>query len=131
MVIARRFIDDMVEQARRELPNEACGILASENDRVVAFYPIRNADQSPVHYTMEPQEQLRVMLDIDDRGWDLAAVYHSHTHTRAYPSPTDVRLAAYPGTLYIIVSLADPDSPDMRAYHIEDGTIDEVSLEVE
>ena len=63
MVIPQALVDEIIEHARSEFPNEACGILASENGRVVRVYPIRNADESPVHYTMDSQEQLRAMLD--------------------------------------------------------------------
>jgi proteasome lid subunit RPN8/RPN11 len=70
------------------------------------------------------------MLEIDDRGWDLAAIYHSHTRTRAYPSQTDVSLAFYPEARYIIVSLADRSSPDVRAFTINDGAVQEEPLKV-
>jgi len=120
----------MTVQARDELPNEACGLLAGSGGMVVKHYPIRNADQSPVHYRMEPKEQLQAMIDIDDRGWELAAIYHSHTHTRAYPSGTDIRLAAYPDTLYLILSLAGSE-PDLRAFRIVDEKVTEVELQIE
>jgi proteasome lid subunit RPN8/RPN11 len=130
VVIARRYIEAMLEHSRREFPNEACGLLATKDGIVVNFYPIENADASPVHYRMEPNQQLRAMLEIDDRGWDLGAIYHSHTHTRAYPSETDVGLAVYPATLYVIVSLADQASPEIRAFAISDGEIREQALTI-
>ena len=129
MVIDQRFVDEMVQHARREFPNEACGLLATRDDVVVRFYPVDNADASPVHYTMDPQEQLRAMLDIEDRGWELGAIYHSHTRTRAYPSQTDQGLAFYPDALYIIVSLADETDPEVRAFRIVDGQVTEERLE--
>lgn len=98
---------------------------------IVQFYPMTNADASPVHYRMDPQEQLRVMLEMDDRDWELAAIFHSHTHTRARPSATDIRLAQYPDTVYIIVSLADEDRPDVRAFRIVGGTVEEEPLDIE
>jgi proteasome lid subunit RPN8/RPN11 len=69
-------------------------------------------------YVMEPREQLRIMDEIDDAGWELLAIYHSHTRSAAYPSRTDVELAFYPQTSYLIVSLADRDRPEIRAYRI-------------
>jgi proteasome lid subunit RPN8/RPN11 len=129
LVIPERIVADVIAHARSEFPNEACGLLASENGTIVRFYPMRNAEASPVTYRMDPQDQLKAMMDIDDRGWDLGAVYHSHTRTRAYPSPTDVKLAFYTDSLYVIVSLADESNPDVRAYRILDGTITEQMLE--
>lgn len=130
MVIPRSIVGAIAAQARDELPNEACGLLAGQDGRVVKRYPIRNADESPVHYRMEPKEQLQAMLEIDDQGWNLAAIYHSHTHTRAYPSATDIRLAAYPDALYLILSLATAE-PDLRGFRIVDGDVTEVELRIE
>jgi proteasome lid subunit RPN8/RPN11 len=129
MVIPARFVDVMIDQARREFPNEACGLLAVKDSVVTEIYPIRNSDASPVHYNMDPQEQLRAMLDMEDHGWELGAIYHSHTHTRAYPSQTDVGLAFYPDAAYIIVSLAQMTAPEVRAFRIVEGKISEEPLE--
>jgi proteasome lid subunit RPN8/RPN11 len=79
---------------------------------------------------MDPQEQLMALLDIEENGWDLGAIYHSHTRTRAYPSATDIGLAAYPDVLQIIVSLADFEHPDIRAYRIHDGQVSEEEIRV-
>lgn len=130
MVISAGQVAEMVDHARSEFPNEACGLLASKDGKVVRFYPIANAESSPVTYRMDPQDQLKAMLEMDDLDWDLGAIYHSHTHTRAYPSQTDLSLAFYPDSLYIIVSLADADNPDVRAYRIVDNQISEESLEI-
>ena len=130
MVIPARYIEVMIDHARREFPNEACGLLAAEDGVVREVYPIPNADASPVHYRMEPREQLRAMLDIEDRGWELGGIYHSHTHTRAYPSQTDVGLAFYPDATYTIVSLARMDQPEVRAFRIVEGEIEEDQLEI-
>lgn len=132
-MISRAQVDAIIEQARREFPNEACGLLAGMDSAVVQVYPIRNAKASPVYYEMDPREQLRALDDMDEHGWQLAAVYHSHTHTRAYPSRTDVdiaqaTLAFYPDTLYVIVSLAYPDNPDVRAFRISGTEIQEVEV---
>jgi proteasome lid subunit RPN8/RPN11 len=79
---------------------------------------------------MEPKQQLHAMLEIEDRDWDIAAIYHSHTHTRAYPSAEDRRLAFYPGALYIILSLADSEHPDIRGYRIDADEVSEERIEV-
>lgn len=131
MVITRAQVEEMVQHARAGFPSEACGLIASTDGRATKVYCLRNAEESPVTYRMDSGEQLRAMLEIDDQGWDLGAVFHSHTRTRAYPSATDVRLAFYPDTLYVIVSLANPASPDVRAFRIEEGRIIEDALEIE
>jgi proteasome lid subunit RPN8/RPN11 len=130
VVIPREHVDAMVRHARAEFPNEACGMLASRDGVVVRTYTMRNADASPVSYRMDSQDQFDVMKEIEGQRYDLGAIFHSHTHTLAYPSPTDVRLAAYPDTAYIIVSLADPERPDVRAYRILDGEISEEPIEI-
>jgi proteasome lid subunit RPN8/RPN11 len=84
---------------------------------------------------MDPMEQLRIMDEIDDAGWDLLAIYHSHTRSAAYPSRTDVELAFYPQTAYLIVSLAKPERPEIRAFQIartapEGEQITEVPVEI-
>jgi [CysO sulfur-carrier protein]-S-L-cysteine hydrolase len=130
VVIRVDQIDEMVEHAREELPNEACGLLASREGVVQKVYRTRNVEVSPVRYNMDPQEQLRAMLDMDDSGWDLGGIFHSHPSTQAYPSQTDLGLAFYPDALYIIISLADQQKPDVRSYRIVDGRISEEPLEI-
>ena len=98
-------------------------------------YRTANTAKSKFKYVMDPREQLRIMDDIDDAGWDLLAIYHSHTRSAAYPSRTDVELAFYPQTAYMIVSLADRDRPEIRAYHMartapEGKQITEVPVEI-
>jgi proteasome lid subunit RPN8/RPN11 len=130
VVIDRDQVDQILRQMREGFPNETCGVIASKNGIAQKVYPIRNASDSPVHYEMDPQEQLMALLDIEENGWDLGAIYHSHTRTRAYPSATDIGLAAYPDALQIIVSLADFEHPDIRAYRIHDGQVSEEEIRV-
>ncbi|HZU06433.1 MAG TPA: M67 family metallopeptidase [Chloroflexota bacterium] len=127
--IPRALIDEMVRHALAERPNEACGMVAGIRNRATKVYPATNADPSPVRYLMEPRDQLRIMRDIEERGWELLGIFHSHTHTAAYPSQTDVSLAYYPDALYIIISLADENHPVVRAFHIVDGQITEEPIE--
>jgi proteasome lid subunit RPN8/RPN11 len=119
----------MIQHALAERPNEACGMLAGDGNRATKFYRAANAEPSPIRYLMEPRDQLRIMRDIEDHDWDLLGIFHSHTHTPAYPSQTDVSLAYYPDALYIIASLADESQPVVRAFHIEDGKIREEPIE--
>lgn len=127
--IARELLDEMIAHCRKGLPNEACGMIAGIGNRATKVYPARNAEASPVRYLMEPRDQLHIMNDMDDHEWDLLAIFHSHTHTQAYPSQTDVSLAYYPHALYVIVSLADEANPVVRAYHIVEGQITEEPIE--
>ncbi|MBA3551942.1 MAG: M67 family metallopeptidase [Actinobacteria bacterium] len=120
----------MIEHARREFPKEACGLLGGPRGTIEAIYPMRNADDSAVTYRLDPTEQLRVFREIEDRGWDLIAIYHSHTHSEAYPSVTDRRLAFYPEAVYVLVSLAAPEDPVVRAFSIRDGDVDELEVTV-
>jgi [CysO sulfur-carrier protein]-S-L-cysteine hydrolase len=122
--------DAIVEHVLAELPNEACGLLAG-NGRVEHFYPMTNADHSPMTYRLDPTEQIRVFTEIDDRGWELAGIVHSHTHTEAYPSPTDRAQAFYPEAAYVLVSLADRDAPVIRGFRILDGEVEEREVRFE
>lgn len=117
------------------LPDEACGILAGpmiegEPTGVVsAVHPCRNADASSRTYTVEPRDLLAAMRDAEAHGDEIVGVWHSHTHTDAYPSQTDVRQAVDPAWLYVLVSLRHGE-PALRAYRIRDGVIAEVGVSV-
>ena len=124
------LVKEMTEHARREFPNEACGIVAAADGRPVKVFAMTNLDASPYTYRLDSREQLSVFEEMDRNGWDLHAIYHSHTHTPAYPSPTDVRLAFYPEAYYVLVSLEDAEVPDLRAYRIVDEDITEQEVRV-
>lgn len=121
----------MLACAIRGLPDEACGLFAGDpaTGRVDVFYPCRNAAESAVLYTIDPKDHLRADRDAEDRGLELIGVMHSHTHTDAYPSPTDVEQAFDPGWHYLIVSLRQTD-PVLRSYRIVDGEIEEEPVSV-
>ena len=132
--IEQRHVSEMIAHAIQDDPNECCGILAGKDEVISQLYRVTNTAHSPYRYLMDPQEQLNAMLDSERKGWDLLAFYHSHTHTQAYPSPTDVRMALQSGWIdvyYILVSLEDRDDPQIRAFHISDeGDIVEEEFEV-
>lgn len=130
MRIAREFYDQLVAHARAEAPNECCGMIASRDGRAVAVHPAENAAASPLRYEIEPRQQLEITEAIDDAGHELGAIYHSHTRTAPEPSQTDINLAFYPDSLYVIVGLADGE-PDVRAWHIRDGQVSAAELLVE
>ena len=124
------FYKEIVEQGLREFPNECCGVIAAAAGAPVKVFQMRNADASPVTYRLDGKEQLRVFQEIDDQSWELWAIYHTHTHSEAYPSETDVRLAFYPEARYIVVSLADREEPVARSFRIVDGEVTEEELTV-
>ena len=125
------FAKEIVEQGLREFPNESCGVIAAADGVPVKVFPMKNADASPVTYRLDGKEQLRVCEEIDDQGWELWAIYHSHTHSEAYPSETDIRLAFYPEARYILVSLADREAPVIRSVRITDGDVTEEELTIQ
>jgi len=122
------FVKEIVEQGLREFPNECCGVIAAEGGIPVKVYPMTNADASPATYRLDGKEQLRIFDELDERGWDLWAIYHSHTHSEAFPSETDVRLAFYPDARYILLSLVDRAQPVLRSFWIRDGEVTEEEL---
>jgi proteasome lid subunit RPN8/RPN11 len=125
MRLPKRFAEEMVNHARAEDPNECCGLLAGKNGTILELFRCESTEKSPYRYYIDPKDQLRIMQLMDRKGWDLVGIYHSHTHTEAYPSKTDVELAFYPEALYFIVSLQDRQAPVIRAFRISDGQIAE------
>lgn len=130
MQLERKFYEQMVEQGLAEFPNECCGLMAGSQGQAVKVFPMVNADASPVTYRLEPLQQLKVQDEMDEAGWDLMAIYHSHTHSEAYPSETDRKQAFYPDSYYLVLSLSDRKNPILRAFHIIDGEISEEELEI-
>ncbi|HLY48957.1 MAG TPA: M67 family metallopeptidase [Solirubrobacteraceae bacterium] len=130
MRIGRDLYDEMIRHAREEAPNECCGMLGSRDGRVLRLYRARNAAASPLRYEIDGADQYRIQMEIDDSDLELGAIYHSHTRTEPYPSQTDINLAFYPEALYVIVGLAGPE-PQVRAFSIRDGQVDETDLVVE
>jgi proteasome lid subunit RPN8/RPN11 len=125
-MISRAVWLEVVAHALDGLPDEACGLLGGDlaTGRVELYYRCRNAAASSRVYTIDPRDHLRADRDAGDRGLDIIGVVHSHTHTEAYPSPTDVAQAPDPSWHYVIVSLAR-DEPALRSYRIADGEVAE------
>jgi proteasome lid subunit RPN8/RPN11 len=130
---------EMLRQALEERPNEACGILAGSFDaergaRAAAYHPARNAEASPYRYLVDSEDLVRIVFGIEEAGQELVGIFHSHTHTPAVPSPTDLRSAQYPDAYYLLASLTDADAPPeraLRAWRIRDGESTEVPLLIE
>jgi proteasome lid subunit RPN8/RPN11 len=130
MRIAQSLIDEIVEHALADAPNECCGMIAARAGEAVAVHRARNAAASPLRYEIDGMEQYQLQTAIEDAGNDLGAIYHSHTRSAPYPSQTDINLAFYPESLYVIVGVKDRDAPEVKAYRIEDGQVSEARLEV-
>ncbi len=129
----------LIAHARAEYPNEMCGLIigdkpAGDGGRAIRFEPTRNKAASPYRYEIDPDDLLRLTIATDDADEAFWGIVHSHTHTPAVPSPTDIGLAFYPDSLYLLVSLADDQAdpatrqPGIRAWRIVDGRVDEVPL---
>jgi [CysO sulfur-carrier protein]-S-L-cysteine hydrolase len=145
MRIPRSIVDELLAHAREEAPNEACGLVGGANGEARTLYRARNAEASPLRYNLDPKDQFRIMSEIEDRGEELAAIYHSHTASPAYPSQTDINLALmdrrengevvgqeplFPGVIYLIASLAEGEEP-LRGFRIDEDGVTEVGLTVE
>jgi proteasome lid subunit RPN8/RPN11 len=133
--IERQLIDEMVAHARKDFPNECCGLLAGQEGHALKLYRMTNVEASPFRFSMDPKEVAQVDKEASDRGWDLMAIYHSHVRSPAYPSDTDVRIAGgtseiWPEVRYILVSLMDSLEPQVRIFQIKAGVVTEESLEV-
>ena len=139
MRIPRRLLDEMVAHAREEAPNECCGMVAAQDGRAVKVFRTRNTEASPLRFNIDGREILRVIEEIEEAGWSLGAIYHSHTRSAAYPSQTDIGFALvdgrgeqwWPGTLYLIVGLAE-EPPEVRLLDIRSGgNVAELDVELE
>jgi proteasome lid subunit RPN8/RPN11 len=131
MRIPQSLVDEMVAHAREDLPNECCGMVGGNGDEATEVIRVGNSAASPLRYEMDPQAQYNALKAIEDGGGELLAIYHSHTKSAAYPSQTDVNQAvAWPDQVYVIVSLADDDAPDVKAYLLKDLRIADVALDV-
>jgi proteasome lid subunit RPN8/RPN11 len=123
------FIDEIVAHAREDAPNECCGIIAGNGDGVaVKLFRAKNAEASPYRYSVGGDDLFRIFRECDGNDWSFLGIYHSHTMSEAYPSPTDVRLAFWPEAYYILVSLEDAEKPVVRAFRIVDETVSEEDL---
>ena len=129
MKLTREQADELAAHAREDEPNECCGMIGGRDGAASTIYRASNAEASPLRYNLDPSDQFRIMSEMEDKGEDLAAIYHSHTKSPAYPSQTDINLATYPDALYVIVSLLEGEEP-VRAYEIRDGEVKEVELEI-
>jgi proteasome lid subunit RPN8/RPN11 len=136
MVIPGALLEDLVAHAREEYDTECCGMVAYDRASpdgaplAVRVHRAENVFASRKRFEIDGKELLRTLNEFEDEGWELGAIYHSHTHTEPYPSQTDMNFAAnWPGLEWVIVGLADGE-PQVRCFQIEDGRITELPLEV-
>ncbi|MGA9876932.1 MAG: M67 family metallopeptidase [Solirubrobacteraceae bacterium] len=135
MHISQELLERILAHAREEAPNECCGVVAvtpasaEEPAHATCVRPARNVHASPKRFEIDGKDVLRAINEFDDAGWEVGAIYHSHTHTAPYPSQTDINFAAaWPGVEWIIVGLADSSAPEIRSYLIEGGVVREVEI---
>jgi proteasome lid subunit RPN8/RPN11 len=136
LTIAREHLDAMIAHARRDHPDEACGVIvgAEGSDSAERLVAMTNAERSPTFFRFDPAEQLQLYKDMDAAGEEIVVVYHSHTVTEAYPSRTDISLASEPQAHYVLVSTAESPEGDgpvnVRSYRILEGAVTEEGIEV-
>ena len=132
LVIRADLVDEIVAHARRDHPDEACGVIAGAegSDRPERFIPMLNAARSPTFYEFDSADLLRLYRDMDARDEVPVVVYHSHTATEAYPSRTDISYASEPEAHYVLVSTREPDSHEFRSFRIVDGVVTEEDVSV-
>jgi [CysO sulfur-carrier protein]-S-L-cysteine hydrolase len=145
MRIPKQIYDELLAHAREDAPNECCGLIGGSDGVARTVYRARNAEASPLRYNLDPQDQLRIYAEIESKGEELGAIYHSHTGSPAYPSQTDINLALmdrrengevvgkepiFPGVVYLIASLAAGEEP-LRGFEITENGVTEIDLTIE
>lgn len=129
LLIPQGLLDEVISHCREVYPKEACGILAGKDEIVHRVYKMRNIENSSVSYMMDPKEQFTAMEKIRKDGLDITAIYHSHPDLDAYPSQRDIKLAFYPDSVYLIVSLLNKE-PKIKAFTVKDEKVNEVEMKV-
>ena len=132
LTLARATYDAIVAHARRDHPDEACGVIAGpeDSDRPERYIPMLNAARSPTFYEFDSGDLLRLYRDMDARDEVPVVIYHSHTATEAYPSRTDISYASEPEAHYVLVSTREPETHELRSFRIVDGVVTEEDVEV-
>jgi [CysO sulfur-carrier protein]-S-L-cysteine hydrolase len=132
LTIDRAIRDAIVAHARRDQPDEACGVVAGAegSDRPTRYIPMVNAERSPTFYRFDSIEQLKVWREMDEQDEEPVVIYHSHTATEAYPSRTDIAYASEPNAHYVLVSTRSVDKTDFRSFRITDGVVTEEPVTV-
>ncbi|MCI0476747.1 MAG: M67 family metallopeptidase [Anaerolineales bacterium] len=131
MQTSSNLLHQLIALARRDAPNETCGIIGGKDQRALKIYPLKNTHATPrVNFYAAPLELLAAFRDIEANDWEHLAIYHSHCATEAYPSETDIARAYYPDAMHLIVSFAHPEQIVVRGFRIIEGKIIEITVEV-
>lgn len=136
--LEKRYADEIIAHAREAAPlEECCGILGGKDGQVLKLWRTTNSEHSPFRYRVDDRELLKIYRELWANQWEMVGIYHSHIRTEAYPSPTDIslatqaeKLAEWPNVVYLLVSLQDPQRPQLRAFRIHDGKVTEEQLEI-
>ena len=129
MRIGQALLDEIVEHARADAPNECCGLIGARDGVATSVHRMRNLKASPLAFEMHGPEVMRIIDEIEDAGAELKGMYHSHTRTEPYPSQTDRNFAKlWPGLEWVIVGLTGEEA-EVRSYLIEDGAVQRVDIE--
>jgi [CysO sulfur-carrier protein]-S-L-cysteine hydrolase len=132
LTISRALYEKIIEHARRDHPDEACGVIAGPagSDSPVRYIPMLNAARSPTFYEFDSHELLKVWREMEDNDEEAVVIYHSHTATEAYPSRTDISYANEPQAHYVLVSTRDETETEFRSYRILEGRVTEEPVTV-
>ena len=135
LTISRAIVDQILQQARAEYPDEACGVILGplNADTPERLKPMINAAHSPTFYEFDPKDLLALYREVDDNDEEIVVIYHSHTETEAYPSRTDIAYAGEPGAHYVLVSTREEIAPatEFRSYRIIDGIVTEEPVTIQ
>ncbi|MFC0527913.1 Mov34/MPN/PAD-1 family protein [Phytohabitans kaempferiae] len=132
LTIDRAIVDAIIAHARRDHPDEACGVVAGPvgSDKPVRHIPMQNAARSMTFYEFDSMEYLKVWREMDDRDEEAVVIYHSHTATEAYPSRSDASIAGWPEAHYLLISTRDPAVEEIRSFRIVDGAVTEEPVRI-
>jgi proteasome lid subunit RPN8/RPN11 len=128
--IPRALVDELIEHAREDAPNECCGMIGGRDGEAITLHRTRNAEASPYRYSIDGQELIDTYNEIEAAGQELVAIYHSHTASAPVPSQTDINLAGWPDAVYLIVSLQNSEDPQLKGFFIRDQQVTEAEVEV-
>ena len=129
--ITQEMLSQLIDDAKAGYPLEVCGLIAGVDGRALDLWPLRNVDPTPrVRYALDPYEQRTAFETIEGRGWELLGIYHSHPGGPPHPSASDIAESFYPEAVYVILSLARRDQPDVSAWRIAEGRAEPVEWRV-
>jgi proteasome lid subunit RPN8/RPN11 len=128
VIISTQVLDDVVAHARERQPSECCGVLIGQGDRITAAIRTRNVAESPTRFLIDPEDHFDARRTARAQGLDVIGFYHSHPHSRAYPSPIDLAESAYPDVVHLIIGLRDQQRPEIRLFKLTGSIVEELAL---